>query len=400
MTSYDVKSGDKSSLAVKINTTQTTGIKISAMTINETTTAWANQSGGVVEVTEEIDGVFKREYIYYTGGTENSDSSFTLSGVVRGVTRDTSDPTSGGTGQSFNKGATVRMSNFHYLFNQKADVDRANTFTEHQTIDTNKEMRFSDSNEAIYSDGGELYLKSTTTSAQPLADLAALSGSDEKVKISSNDTTEDYLINKIVGGDGVSTTETGDGGDEDITLAVDLATDPGLEMSSNQLRVKIKTDGGVTRDSDGLSVSFPLPTGGMMIWTTDTAPTGWLLCYGQAVSRTTYSALFAVVSTTFGVGDGSTTFNLPDLRGRFPLGQDDMGGASADRVTDTEADTVGSSAGNNDADHSHTIDPNNETIDRSGGGGSSYGYDDSGTQPTSTDSAMPPYITLNYIIKT
>lgn len=51
------------------------------------------------------------------------------------------------------------------------------------------------------------------------------------------------------------------------------------------------------------------------------APTGWLLCDGSAVSRTTYAALFTAIGTTFGVGDGSTTFNLPDLRDRFPLGK-------------------------------------------------------------------------------
>lgn len=50
-------------------------------------------------------------------------------------------------------------------------------------------------------------------------------------------------------------------------------------------------------------------------------PSGWLECDGSAVSRTTYAALFAAISTTFGAGDGSTTFNLPDLRGRTPLGK-------------------------------------------------------------------------------
>ena len=66
-----------------------------------------------------------------------------------------------------------------------------------------------------------------------------------------------------------------------------------------------------------------LPSGlGPISWPTDTAPSGWLLCYGQEVSRVTYAALFAVVSTTFGIGDGATTFNMPDLRGRVPLGKD------------------------------------------------------------------------------
>lgn len=64
-----------------------------------------------------------------------------------------------------------------------------------------------------------------------------------------------------------------------------------------------------------------------------TAPSGWLLCYGQAISRTTYSALFAIMGVAFGPGDNATTFNLPDLRGRLPLGKDDMGGSGANRVT-------------------------------------------------------------------
>jgi microcystin-dependent protein len=57
------------------------------------------------------------------------------------------------------------------------------------------------------------------------------------------------------------------------------------------------------------------------MWAAASAPTGWLLCDGSAVSRTTYAGLFAILSTTYGVGDGSTTFNLPDLRGRFPVGK-------------------------------------------------------------------------------
>jgi len=63
-----------------------------------------------------------------------------------------------------------------------------------------------------------------------------------------------------------------------------------------------------------------VPTGSVSMWVTGTAPTGWLLCQGQAVSRTTYATLFGVISTTYGVGDNSTTFNLPDLRGRVPMG--------------------------------------------------------------------------------
>lgn len=62
------------------------------------------------------------------------------------------------------------------------------------------------------------------------------------------------------------------------------------------------------------------PTGALIMYAASAAPTGYLLCDGSAVSRTTFSALFAVIGTTYGVGDGSTTFNVPDLRGRAPIG--------------------------------------------------------------------------------
>ena len=76
-----------------------------------------------------------------------------------------------------------------------------------------------------------------------------------------------------------------------------------------------------------------VPAGCVMPFAGATPPDGWLLCYGQAVSRTTYPDLFAAIATTYGAGDGSTTFNLPDLRGRVAAGKDDMGGIAANRMT-------------------------------------------------------------------
>lgn len=77
------------------------------------------------------------------------------------------------------------------------------------------------------------------------------------------------------------------------------------------------------------------PIGSGKLWFTDTPPAGWLLCQGQAVSRTTYAALFALIGTTYGAGNGSTTFNLPDLRGRVPVG----------KSSDTEFDALGKTFG-------------------------------------------------------
>ena len=71
------------------------------------------------------------------------------------------------------------------------------------------------------------------------------------------------------------------------------------------------------------------PIGMIAPFAGSTVPTGWLLCYGQNVSRTTYAALFAALGTTFGSGSGSTTFGLPDLRGRVVAGLNNMGGTSA-----------------------------------------------------------------------
>lgn len=77
------------------------------------------------------------------------------------------------------------------------------------------------------------------------------------------------------------------------------------------------------------------PIGGLLIWPSSTAPTGFLFCNGQEASRTTYAALYAVIGDTWGNGNGSTTFNLPDIRGRIPVGKGDMGGTAANRITAT-----------------------------------------------------------------
>lgn len=81
--------------------------------------------------------------------------------------------------------------------------------------------------------------------------------------------------------------------------------------------------------------SFGIPTGTVLFYASSTAPSGWSMAYGQAVSRTTYSDLFNIVGTTFGSGDGSTTFNLPDCRGHVIAGWDNMGGVSGNNLTTT-----------------------------------------------------------------
>jgi microcystin-dependent protein len=86
-----------------------------------------------------------------------------------------------------------------------------------------------------------------------------------------------------------------------------------------------------------------------------TAPLGTLLLYGQAVSRTTYADLFTYLGTTYGVGDGSTTFNLPDARGRVIAGKDDMGGSSANRLTGLAGGVNGDNLGATGGAEVHTL---------------------------------------------
>jgi microcystin-dependent protein len=92
-----------------------------------------------------------------------------------------------------------------------------------------------------------------------------------------------------------------------------------------------------------------VPSGAIFPYGGTAAPSGYLLCFGQDISRSTYSDLFSAIGTTYGVGDGATTFTLPDLRGRVVAGQDDMGGSSANRLTGqtggVDGDVLGGSGG-------------------------------------------------------
>ena len=98
----------------------------------------------------------------------------------------------------------------------------------------------------------------------------------------------------------------------------------------SQIRVDEITDE-VGTGSPSFPNGTPAQSGQVSFFAMNTPPTGWLKANGAAVSRTTYSALFDAIGTTFGAGDGSTTFDLPDLRGEFPRGWDDGRGVDSGR---------------------------------------------------------------------
>ena len=98
-----------------------------------------------------------------------------------------------------------------------------------------------------------------------------------------------------------------------------------------------------------------VPPGVVLPFAGTTPPAGFLLCYGQAVSRASYADLFAAIGTSWGAGDGSTTFNLPDLRGRAAFGKDDMGGAAASRLTSGGSGINGAALGASGGAETHTL---------------------------------------------
>lgn len=188
------------------------------------------------------------------------------------------------------------------------------------------------------------------------------------------------------------------------------ASQPAInDTNLNRLQQLIKQDiqGAVSGDT--------LPIGAIIPFGSDTVPENWLLCDGSLVSRTTYQDLFNVIGTSYGAGDGFTTFNLPDLRGKVSVG----------KSSDTEFDTLGETGG--EKTHNHVLgtsayakiidDGQGKLYMKSTGGrtwehnsymplggnatygtgNQSYGVDLAGT--TNNSSSLQPYIVTNYIIK-
>ncbi|MDA9463688.1 phage tail protein [Bradyrhizobium sp. CCBAU 53415] len=101
---------------------------------------------------------------------------------------------------------------------------------------------------------------------------------------------------------------------------------------------------------------YSIPIGASVdFWGASAPNSSFVLAYGQAISRTTYSTLFSMFSTTYGSGDGSTTFNVPDLRGRVIAGKDDMGGINAFRLTSTYLGSAADQLGSVGGSQSHTL---------------------------------------------
>lgn len=199
-----------------------------------------------------------------------------------------------------------------------------------------------------------------------------------------------------------------------------ITIDPNLSETINGLTTFVIGGGEfVIVYCDGIGFSTvggaSAPVGTVMPTALSNAPVGWLLCYGQAISRSSYASLFNAIGTTYGSGDGTTTFNLPDLRGRVVAGKDNMGGTAAGRLTSAVAgSTLGASGGAQTHTlsagempaHTHTL--NNSYADLgttgigldSGGGRAPSSYTTSSAGGGAAHNNVQPTIILNYMIKT
>lgn len=105
-------------------------------------------------------------------------------------------------------------------------------------------------------------------------------------------------------------------------ITTTYATQTALATTNSNVATNSNAINAVARvvSTNTTAIGANTPTGVLQMWTTSTAPTGWLICDGSAVSRTLYTTLYAVIGTTYGSGNGSTTFNLPDLTDKVPQG--------------------------------------------------------------------------------
>jgi len=208
------------------------------------------------------------------------------------------------------------------------------------------------------------------------------------------------------------------------TNAVDNVTDV-LAKHINNLENKVGIDSSTDTSSLDYKVRHVIPAGTITMFGGSSAPTGYLLCDGSAVSRTTYADLFTAIGTTYGTGDGSTTFNVPNVKGKVPVGRDGAD-TSFDALGETGGEKTHTLTSGEMPEHTHTQDAHYHRIEVGGASGGTSRYkhttsngvtndEDSGGHSVGTQyvtatnqntgggeahNNLQPYIVFNYIIKT
>lgn len=203
--------------------------------------------------------------------------------------------------------------------------------------------------------------------------LISCVNSIDQDNISNSANISPAVISSSIAGDGISR----NGSTGVLAVNVDNST---LEINADTVRIK---DSGVTtaKINDGAVTTAKLatatqealaPVGSVMAYAGSAAPSGWLLCNGDAINRVTYAALFAVIGTTHGQGDGSSTFNIPDYRGRFLRMVTGASSNDPDAASRTAMGTNGNTGNNVGSIQSHLFASHNH-------GGGNHGHSSSGS---------------------
>lgn len=181
-----------------------------------------------------------------------------------------------------------------------------------------------------------------------------------------------------------------------------------LPIASNNVLGAIKVGANLSVFPDGTlnvltsssNVSDTLPIGSIVEWGSDAAPENWLICNGQELKRNEYPDLFAAIGTTYGEGDGSTTFKLPDMSSKFPIGYNS---------SDSDFNSLGKTGG--EKEHTLTLGelPSNPILTTNTSSAATDGYIMRGSYTSVSNynvggngeahNNMPPYLVVNYIIK-
>jgi len=287
---------------------------------------------------------------------------------------------------------------------------------------------------ANYNKSVNFAVKDTLTSGDPNKIVSGAELDTEFNNISSSSTTKIDKVPAAVTDNLASFTASGDLKDsgKNVTDFADVSVESDVSDLQSDKANKVSgatsgnfaslgSDGDLTDSGETANtiITVAAPTASITAFAGGSAPTGWLFCNGQEISRSTYSDLFDLIGVTFGGGDGSTTFNVPDLRDRFALGARTIGSSDTERVSNYDTD-LGDAGGADDhqltvnemPSHKHELSVRRTDGSQDAGANSVEGRDTASGPETISDGAMrdtggdqphnnmPPFLALNYIIKT
>lgn len=212
--------------------------------------------------------------------------------------------------------------------------------------------------------------------------VSALAGVNSAIGIGSLNSSNAAIVHRLDEALSTAHTKAADG--------LHVMATPGVYAN---LAVGVLAQSSIANDLTSTQAPL-LPAGSIIAWGGAAAPSGWLLCDDNTYNRDTYAALFAAISTTYGVGDGSTTFNVPDLQNRIPYGADSVALGTA---TGTPIEAAGATTTSSETLTPATGFTEISVVSKDGGATSVL---NTVTIPDHSHTYTVPGLTVNYIIKT